>query len=299
MIATFGHLSVTFELVFCNNLKINEDRMYTLNCKGKILNIESPIVMGIINITPDSFYVGSRQQALEDIVQQAKKMLNEGAAILDIGGQSTRPGAEQVGAEAEIKRVVPAIAAILLQFPEAIISIDTYNASVAKEAIDAGAAMVNDISGGMMDAEMLATVATLKVPYVCMHIQGTPATMQHNPVYNDVTKNVLDFFIERIDACRSAGIQDVIIDPGFGFGKTIEHNFTLLKNLSVFKILGKPILLGISRKSTIYKTLGVTANEALNGTTALNTVGLINGAAILRVHDVKEAVEAVKLTNHL
>ena len=272
--------------------------MYTLNCKGKILSIETPIILGIINITPDSFYVGSRQQALGDILLQAKKMLNEGAAILDIGGQSTRPGSEQIGAEAETKRVVPAITAILQQFPEAIISIDTYHAAVAKAAVEAGAAMVNDISGGMMDAEMLATVAALKVPYVCMHMKGTPATMQHSPAYNDVTKEVLDFFIERIDACRRAGINDIIIDPGFGFGKTIEHNFTLLKNLSVFKILGKPILLGISRKSTIYKTLGVTANEALNGTTVLNTVGLMNGANILRVHDVKEAVEAVKLVEH-
>ncbi len=273
--------------------------MYTLNCKGKILSIETPIVMGIINITPDSFYAGSRQQALEDIVQQAQKMLDEGAAILDIGGQSTRPGSEHVGADEEIKRVVPAIAAIVQQFPKAIISIDTYHATVAKAAVEAGAAMVNDVSGGMMDADMLATVAALKVPYVCMHMLGTPATMQHSPVYKDVTKEVLDFFIERIDACRRAGIHDVIVDPGFGFGKTIEHNFTLLKNLSVFKILGKPILLGISRKSTIYKTLSVTANEALNGTTVLNTVGLIHGASILRVHDVKEAVEAVKLFNNL
>jgi dihydropteroate synthase len=294
-----GLLSVTFELVYLNNSKISEARMYTLNCKGKILTIETAIVMGIINITPDSFYAGSRQQALQDIVQQAKKMLDEGAAILDIGGQSTRPGSEQVGAEEEIKRVVPAIAAIQEQFPEAIISIDTYHASVAKAAIEAGAAIVNDVSGGMLDAYMLDTVAALKVPYVCMHMQGTPATMQHSPAYNDVTKEVLDFFIERTDACRRAGIHDVIIDPGFGFGKTIEHNFTLLKNLSVFKILEKPILLGISRKSSIYKTLGSTANEALNGTTVLNTVGLINGAAILRVHDVKEAVEAVKLLAHL
>jgi len=273
--------------------------MYTLNCKGKLLSLNTPVVMGIINITPDSFYEGSRQQALDDILQQSKNMLTEGAAILDIGGQSTRPGSVQVGAEEEAKRVLPAIEAIHRQFPETIISIDTYHASVAKAAVDAGAAIVNDISGGMMDASMLSTVAALNVPYICMHMKGTPETMQQNPVYDDITKEVLDFFIERIDTCRRAGINDIIIDPGFGFGKTIEHNFMLLKNLGVFKILGKPILLGISRKSTIYKTLGVSANEALNGTTVLNTIGLQNGANILRVHDVKEAMEAVKLVGRL
>jgi len=255
--------------------------------------------MGIINITPDSFYAGSRQQTLDDILVQAKKMLAEGAAILDVGGQSTRPGSEQVGAEEELRRVLPAISAIHRQFPKTIISIDTYHATVAKAAVEAGAGMVNDVSGGLLDAQMLQTVAALKVPYICMHMQGTPTTMHLKPAYEDVTKEVLDFFIERIDTCRRAGIADVIIDPGFGFGKTIEHNFILLKNLSVFKILGKPILLGISRKSSIYKTLDVTAAEALNGTTVLNTIGLTNGANILRVHDVKEAVEAIKLTDLL
>ncbi|MES2776199.1 MAG: dihydropteroate synthase [Bacteroidota bacterium] len=271
----------------------------TLNCKGKLLTIDSPIVMGIINITPDSFYEGSRQQSLDDILKQTKKMLTEGAAIVDIGGQSTRPGSEAVGVEEEINRVVPAIEAICQLYPEAIVSIDTYHAAVAKAAVEAGAGIVNDVSGGTMDEQMLPTVAALKVPYICMHMQGVPATMHLNPVYEDVTKEVLDFFIERIDACRRAGIHDVIIDPGFGFGKTIEHNFTLLKNLSLFKILEKPILLGISRKSTIYKTLGTTAADALNGTTVLNTIGLMNGANILRVHDVKEAVEAVKLVRRV
>ncbi|MEO7311553.1 MAG: dihydropteroate synthase [Chitinophagaceae bacterium] len=273
--------------------------MYTLNCKGKLLTINRPIVMGIINITPDSFYEGSRLEGTDDILKQAEKMLAEGAAILDIGGQSTRPGAEQMGPEEEISRVVPAIEVICRQFPEANISIDTYHATVAKAAVEAGACIVNDISGGMMDPEMLATVAALRVPYVCMHMQGTPTTMQQAPAYDDVTKEVLDYFIERIDACANAGIADVIIDPGFGFGKTIAHNFILLKNLEVFKILGKPVLLGISRKSTIYKTLGVTAAEALNGTTVLNTVGLLHGANILRVHDVKEAMEAIQLVGKL
>lgn len=273
--------------------------MYTLNCKSKLLSLEPPIAMGIINITPDSFYAGSRHQALDDILKQAEKMLAEGAAIIDIGGQSTRPGAEQVGAEVEMQRVIPAIEVIMQQFPQAILSVDTYHAAVAKAAVAAGCSMVNDISGGLLDAAMLSTVASLKVPYICMHMKGTPANMQQHAAYEDVTKEVLDFFIERIDACRRAGINDVIIDPGFGFAKTIVHNFTLLKNLSVFKILDRPILLGLSRKSTIYKTLGVTAVDALNGTTVLNTIGLINGANILRVHDVKEAMEVVKLVGEI
>ena len=271
--------------------------MFTLNCKGKLLSLDKPIVMGIMNVTPDSFYARSRQTSIDDLLKQAEKMLNEGATILDIGGQSTRPGAELITMEEEKKRVVLAIEAILHSFPDAILSIDTFRAGVAKKAVDAGASVVNDISGGMMDEAMLSTVAILKVPFICMHIKGTPATMQQDPTYNDVTKEVLDYFIERIDACRKAGIHDVIIDPGFGFGKNIEHNFTLLKNLSLFKMLQKPILMGISRKFTIYKTLGITADEALNGTTVLNTIGLINGANILRVHDVKEAVEAAKLYN--
>lgn len=271
--------------------------MYTLNCKGKLLLLDKPIVMGIINVTPDSFYARSRQPSIDDLLKQAEKMLNEGATILDIGGQSTRPGAELMSMEEEIKRVVPAIEAIFHSFPDAILSIDTFRAGVAKKAVDAGASLVNDISGGMMDEAMLSTVAKLKVPFICMHIKGTPATMQQDPTYNDVTKEVLDYFIERTGACRKAGIHDVIIDPGFGFGKNIEHNFTLLKNISLFKILQKPILMGISRKYTIYKTLGITADEALNGTSVLNTIGLIHGANILRVHDVKEAIEAAKLYN--
>ena len=273
--------------------------MYTLNCKGKLLPLDKPWVMGIINTTPDSFYEGSRNQDVAMVLAQAKKMLREGATILDIGGQSTRPGAKMIGPVDEIDRVVPAIEAIHNQHPEAIISIDTFDAAVAKAAVDAGASIVNDVSGGWMDPQMLATVAALKVPYVCMHMKGTPTNMQQHAVYEDVTKEVLDYFIERIDTCRRAGIHDVIIDPGFGFSKTIGHNFTLLKNLSLFKILEKPILLGISRKATIYKTLGITAAEALNGTTVLNTIGLMNGADILRVHDVKEAVEAVELVGSI
>ena len=269
--------------------------MFTLNCKGTLLTITQPIVMGIINTTPNSFYGNSQQQTADAVVQKATQMLAEGATILDIGGQTTKPGSHEVGAEEEIKRVVPAIEEIIQQFPNAIISIDTYHAAVAQAAVQAGASMVNDVSGGLMDVAMLQTVAQLKVPYICMHMKGTPQTMQQNPVYKNVTKEVLDFFIERIETCRFAGINDIIVDPGIGFGKTIAHNFQLIKDLSVFSMLQKPVLLGVSRKSTIYKTLGSTANEALNGTTVLNTIGLQNGASILRVHDVKEAMECVQL----
>ena len=271
--------------------------MYTLNCKGKLLVIDQPIVMGIINVTPDSFFSGSRLQDEKAIVEKAGQMLEAGAAILDIGGQSTRPGATMVGAEEEWNRVVPAIEAILTQFPNAVISIDTFHASVAEAAVNDGASIVNDISGGMFDAEMLPTVAGLRVPYICMHSKGTAETMHKAPHYDNLVREVLDFFIERTDACKKAGIKDVIIDPGFGFTKTTANNFQLLKQLSVFKMLDKPLLLGISRKSTIYKTLGITSDEALNGTTVLHTIGLLNGANILRVHDVKEAVEAIKLVD--
>jgi len=226
-------------------------------------------------------------------------MLKEGAGILDIGGQSTRPGSEKVTAEDELKRVIGAIEAIHRQFPGAIISIDTYYSVVAKEAVDAGASIVNDISAGRMDELMIPLVASLQVPYVLMHMKGTPQTMQQSAQYDDVTKEVLDFFISKTAQLRQAGIRDIIIDPGFGFGKTIEHNFELLRNLSLFKIPGCPLLLGISRKSTIYKTLNVPVEEALNGTTVLNTIGLMNGADIIRVHDVKEAEQATKLVTQM
>jgi dihydropteroate synthase len=269
--------------------------MFTLNCKGKLLVADKPLVMGIINVTPDSFYEGSRFTDENNILQQAEKMINEGADILDIGGQSSRPGSELIGADEELKRVINAVEKIHKKFAEIIISIDTYYSKVAKEAVGAGASIVNDISGGNFDNEMIAQVALLNVPYICMHIKGTPQTMQQKPVYENVTKEVLDFFINKVDECRKAGIHDIIIDPGFGFGKNRHHNFQLLKNLSVFSMLKCPILLGVSRKSTIYKTLGITAGEALNGTTVLNTMGLMNGASILRVHDVKEAKEAINL----
>ena len=269
--------------------------MFTLNCKGRLLTVEKPIVMGIINATPDSFYAGSRKQGIDAVLKQAEQMLKEGATILDIGGQSTRPGSEKVSAEDEMKRVLEPIDAVNRHFPETYISIDTYYSNVAREAVMSGACIINDISAGSMDDAMITTAASLDVPYVLMHMQGTPQTMQVSPGYANVTSEVLDFFIKKRDDLLRAGIRDIIIDPGFGFGKTIAHNFELLRNLSVFNLLKLPLLLGISRKATIYKTLDITAEEALNGTTALNTIGLMQGAQILRVHDVKEARQAITL----
>ena len=269
--------------------------MFTLNCKGRLLMIDNAIAMGIINTTPDSFYKGSRAGKTDDILFCAEKMLNDGAAILDIGGQSTRPGSEQVDAAEELDRVIPAIEAIAKRFPDAVISIDTFYASVLKEAVAAGASIANDVSGGSIDGGLIPAVAELKVPYVLMHMKGHPQTMQINPTYQNVVTEVFDSLNFKIAELIKAGIHDIIIDPGFGFGKTFQHNFQLLKNLSYFQQLRKPLMVGLSRKATIYKTLQTTAEQALNGTTVLHTIALLNGANILRVHDVKEAVEAIKL----
>lgn len=269
--------------------------MFTLNCKGRLLVVDKPLVMGIINVTPDSFYRESRHQTADAVLRQAEQMLHDGAGILDIGGQSTRPGSEKLSADEELKRVIEPVVAIRKKFPEAFISIDTYHSEVAARAIAAGADIVNDISAGALDKRMIETVAALNVPYVLMHMKGTPQDMQQQAVYENVTREVLDFLINKISELRMAGIKDIIADPGFGFAKTTDHNFELLRNLSLFNIPGCPVLLGISRKSFIYKTLGTTAANALNGTTALNMMGLMNGTSILRVHDVKEAVETVKL----
>lgn len=270
--------------------------MFTLNCKGRLLVVDKPLVMGIINTTPDSFYEGSRFMDVQDILLQAEKMLRDGASILDVGGQSTRPGSPQISAAEEAERVVNAIENISLHFPDAIISVDTYHATVAQKAVEAGASIVNDISGGNLDEAMLQTVVEMDVPYVCMHTKGTPEDMQRrHAVYENISKEVLDHFIKKIELCRRAGIKDVIIDPGFGFAKTIRHNFELLHNLSTLQMLDCPIMVGLSRKSTIYKTLGTDAAGALNGTTVMNTIALLNGANILRVHDVKEASEAIAL----
>jgi len=271
--------------------------MFTLNCKGKLLTINKPIVMGILNINEDSFYSGNRYTADGELLLRAQQMIADGAAILDIGGQSTRPGSEVISADEELARVIPAIASVHNIFPETIISVDTFYAKVAKEAVQAGASIINDISAGSLDEELIDTVASLNVPYVLMHMQGTPQTMQNHPQYENVCREVLDFLIQKIALLKSKGIKDIIIDPGFGFGKTATHKFTLLKNLGLFKMPGLPVLLGVSRKGFIYRTLGTDAEEALNGTTVLNTIGLINGADILRVHDVKQAAEAIRLTS--
>jgi dihydropteroate synthase len=269
--------------------------MFTLNCNGRLLTVDKPIVMGIINITEDSFYKGSRFNNLDAVLVQAEKMISEGAVILDIGGQSTRPGSTMLSTNEELQRVIKPIELIKKNFPEAYISIDTFYAEVARQAVDAGASIVNDISAGSIDAEMIKTVSSLRVPYVLMHMKGTPKTMQQHPVYEDITREVLDFFIGKIRELQNAGVNDIIIDPGFGFGKTSAHNFQLMRNLAVLNLLQFPILAGISRKSTIYKTLNISPEEALNGTTVLNTICLLNGATILRVHDVKEAIESTKL----
>ena len=269
--------------------------MFTLNCKGKLVLIDRPLVMGIINATPDSFYEGSRFLGTDKILEQAKKMIAEQVDIIDIGGQSTKPGSKPVPESEEKNRVIEATNAVSTLFPNLIVSIDTYYSGIAREAVLAGASLINDISAGTIDKEMIPTAAALKVPYVVMHMKGSPETMQQQAKYDDVTREVLDFFIQKKDECKKAGINDVIIDPGFGFAKTADHNFELLKNLSVLKMLECPILVGVSRKSTIYKSLGVPVEEALNGTTVLNTIALMNGANILRVHDVKEAKEVVTL----
>ncbi len=270
--------------------------MFTLNCKGKLISTQVPLIMGIINATPDSFFNGHIKNGIGGMVDLAKKMVIDGADILDIGGQSTRPNSARITINEEIERVIPVIEAVHAALPDSIISIDTYQSEVAKAAVNAGASIVNDISASEMDSSMIATVANMgNVPYICMHMKGSPETMQQHTNYTDVTKEVLEYFILKTVECKKAGIKDIIIDPGFGFAKDVTQNFTLLKNLPVFEMLDCPILVGISRKSIIYKTLGITATDALNGTTVLNTLALMNGASILRVHDVKEAREAVML----
>lgn len=273
--------------------------MFTLNCKGRLLTIDQPIVMGIINVTPDSFYENSRKNSVDAALKQAEKMIGAGATILDIGAQSTRPGSDIIGPEEEIGRLSSITEAIAKRFPDAFISVDTYYSQVALAAANMGASIINDISGGHFDPNMLVTVAGLKMPYVCMHVQGDMQTMHKVPVYTDVVTDVMDYFIQRMEQCLKAGITDIIFDPGFGFSKTPEQNLQLIRSTSSFVALGKPVLIGVSRKSTIYKTLGISAAEALNGSTVLHTAALLAGAHILRVHDVKEAMEAIQLTRYL
>lgn len=271
----------------------------TINCAGKLLDLSEPKIMGILNVTPDSFYDGGKLENEEAILFQANKMMREGATILDIGGMSSRPGADVISVEEELKRVIPAVQIVAKNLPKAIISVDTVRGEVARQAVANGAHIINDISAGQIDEGMYETIAELQVPYILMHMQGQPKTMQLNPNYDDIVHDVLDFFVGEIEDLRDLGVKDIIIDPGFGFGKTVEHNYEMLRKMQVFQMMGVPILAGLSRKSMIYKVLNTEAKEALNGTTALHIVALQQGAKILRVHDVKEAVDCVTLFNHL
>ena len=271
-----------------------------INIRGKLLDLSVPRVMGIINVTPDSFYKGSRVTREKEIIDTAVRMIGEGADILDVGGYSSRPGASVVSPAEEEERVLNAIRLIHRELPEAIISIDTFRSEIAFKAVTGyGAHIINDISGGEADKDMFQVVEKLNIPYIMMHMKGTPATMQDNPVYDDVVADILQWFSKKIVMLHSAGVKDIILDPGFGFGKTASHNFELLQRLEDFAIAGLPLLVGVSRKAMIWKTLGISADDALNGTSVLNAVALLKGADILRVHDVKEAVQAVRLIEQL
>ena len=269
--------------------------MFTLSIKGKNVQFDSPVVMGIINATPDSFVTGHLHKSPSSMVDMAGKMLDDGASILDIGGQSTRPGSQRISAEEEADRVLPIIQLIHQHFRDALLSVDTYYSSVARMAIEAGASIINDISAGNLDEEMIQTASSLKIPYICMHMNTTPETMQEDISYQDVVTDVFQFLEQKVTECKQAGIQSILIDPGFGFGKTIEQNFSLLASLDKLNPLQCAILAGLSRKSMIYKTLKIDASVAINGTSCLNTLALMKGASILRVHDVKEAFEAITL----
>jgi dihydropteroate synthase len=271
---------------------------FTFQIKGKILDLSSPVVMGILNITPDSFYAGSRLSHTDGILPKAGQMISEGASILDIGGQSTRPGSTTLEANEERDRVIPAIELLRKEFGHELwLSIDTFYASVAQEAVQAGADMVNDVSGGDLDQEMYQVVSQLKVPYVLMHMRGKPENMNAKAIYQDLLTEVIDELQVKITAAKSAGIEQIMIDPGFGFAKTVDQNFRLLSHLHTFQLFNLPILVGLSRKSMIWKTLESTADEALNGSTVLNTLALSKGIQVLRVHDVRPAMEAIQLVN--
>lgn len=272
---------------------------HTINCKGELLDLSRPIVMGILNTTPDSFFDGGKHNSADAGLKHGLELINQGAKIIDIGGYSSRPGAEHISIDEEISRTIPVIQALLKEAPKCIISIDTFRSQVAKAAVEAGAAMVNDISAGDDDHEMLPTIAKLNAPYIIMHKKGTPKTMQHNPEYDNVVAEVFDYLAKKLQSCLSVGINDVIIDPGLGFGKTIEHNYSLLKQLDRFQLLDAPLLLGVSRKSMLYKLLEIDSRESLNATTVANTIALQKGAKILRVHDPKEALECIRLVEFM
>lgn len=271
----------------------------TINCNGQLIDLCTPKVMGIVNLTPNSFYDGGKLSDEKSVLLQVEKMLADGATFIDVGGYSSKPNAEFVSEEEELQRVIPIIHRIVKEFPKVLLSIDTFRSQVAKHSVENGVAIVNDISAGSLDENMMRTVAQLRVPYVMMHMKGTPKTMQSLTQYDDLVKEIFFYFSEKIAQARSFGISDVIVDPGFGFAKTLEQNFELLNKLELFDVLDLPLLVGVSRKSMIYKTLETDAEHALNGTTSLNTISLMKGAKILRVHDVKEAVECVQLYQKL
>jgi len=271
--------------------------MKNINCNGKLIDLTTPKVMGILNITPDSFFDGGKYNDTKAILSQVKKMLDEGATFIDIGAYSSRPGAKHISEEEELNRILPIIKLLIKEIPSILISTDTFRSKIAEQCIQNGACMVNDISAGSMDKDMFATIAKLQVPYIIMHMQGAPQTMQTNPVYDNIVKDVLFYFSKKISELHSLGVNDIIADVGFGFGKTIEHNYELLSQLELFKNLEVPMLVGVSRKSMLFKPLNISAKEALNATTSANTIALLNGANILRVHDVKEAMETIKIVN--
>lgn len=271
-----------------------------INVNGRLLDLSTPQVMGILNVTPDSFFAGSRAQTVEDITARAQQIIDEGAFIIDIGAYSSRPGAEHISAEEELRRLRTALEILNKNHPDAVISVDTFRADVAKVCVrDYGVAIINDIAAGEMDEKMFETVAELNVPYIMMHMQGTPQNMQKEPHYDNLLKEVFMYFAEKVQKLRDLKVNDIILDPGFGFGKTLEHNYELMNNLQEFRIFELPLLVGVSRKSMITRLLGLKADEALNGTTVLNTIALQKGADILRVHDVKEAVQAVKIVEKM
>ncbi|MFN0254587.1 dihydropteroate synthase [Pedobacter ureilyticus] len=275
------------------------NRKHTLNCKGKLIDISKPSVMAILNITPDSFYNKSRVSTIDEALNTAEKFIEAGAKFIDVGAYSSRPGAADVSETEEIDRLVPVIQAINQAFPETIISVDTFRAKVAEQSINAGAHIINDIAAGNLDDKMFETVARLQVPYIMMHMKGTPQNMQDSPSYKNVSKEVFSYFSEKIKSLNQLGVKDIILDPGFGFAKTLDHNYELLKNMQMLNFFELPLLVGFSRKSMITKALNIKTEDALNGTTVLNTTALLKGAHILRVHDVKEAVECVELVDRL
>ncbi|AMA48437.1 MULTISPECIES: dihydropteroate synthase [Flavobacterium] len=270
-------------------------QMTTINCKGKLIDLMIPRVMGILNITPDSFYDGGKLKTDVSVLKQAEKMLLDGATFLDIGGQSTRPNAQFLSADEELGRIEAIVSLLITKFPEVLLSIDTFHSKVADECLQIGASLINDISAGELDENMFRIIAKHNIPFIMMHLRGTPKTMQKMVDYDDLLKEILFYFSGKIEKARSYGINDLILDPGFGFSKTLEQNFELLSKMELLSIAELPILVGMSRKSMIYKTLDITVQEALNGTTVLNTIAITKGASILRVHDVKEAVEAIRL----